>query len=46
MLAVVLAFVSLLNVPFGTLLGVYTIWALLSPGAEDEYRAMAQQAGG
>jgi len=45
MLAVVLAFISLLNVPFGTLLGIYTIWALLSPGAEDEYRAMAQQAG-
>jgi len=42
-LAVVLAFVSLLNIPFGTLLGIYTIWALLSPGAEDEYRAMAQQ---
>ena len=40
-LAVVLGFVALINLPFGTALGIYTIWVLLSPGADDEYRAMA-----
>ena len=44
MLTVVLGFVALIHVPFGTLLGIYTIWALLSPGADDEYRAMARAA--
>jgi len=44
MLTVVLGFVSLINMPFGTMLGIYTIWALLSPGADDEYRAMARGA--
>ena len=35
----VLGFISLLNIPFGTLLGIYTLWALLR---DDE--AMASQA--
>lgn len=39
-LAVVLGFIALINVPFGTALGIYTIWVLLSPGVDDEYRAM------
>src|SRR5262249_52281221 len=33
-LALVLGFISLINVPFGTALGIYTIWVLLSANAE------------
>lgn len=34
-LVLVLGFVNLLNVPIGTALGVYTIWALLQPDADE-----------
>ena len=37
---VVLGLLALLNVPFGTALGVYTIWVLLSPGAEAQYQSL------
>jgi hypothetical protein len=40
-LAVVLGFIALVHIPLGTALGIYTIWVLLSPGADDEYRAMS-----
>ena len=40
-LALVLGFISLINVPFGTALGIYTIWVLLSANAEDRYRRLA-----
>lgn len=43
-LTLVLGFVSLLNIPLGTALGVYTIWVLLSPQADDEYRRLARAA--
>ena len=33
----VLAFVSLISPPFGTALGVYTLWVLLPARAEEEY---------
>jgi hypothetical protein len=36
-LALVLGFVSLFNVPFGTAVGVYTIWVLLPDPSEEEY---------
>jgi hypothetical protein len=40
-LALVLAFVSLFtNIPFGTALGVYTMWVLLSADSEREYDAL------
>ena len=42
-LAVVLGFLALIRIPLGTALGIYTLWVLLSPGAEEEYRAMALQ---
>jgi hypothetical protein len=45
-LAIVLAFISLFNPPFGTALGIYTLWILLSRGADAEYRALAQGASG
>ena len=38
MLALVLAFLGLINVPFGTALGVYTLWVLLPARAEEEYQ--------
>lgn len=38
MLAIVLAFFTLfLNIPFGTMLGVYTLWVLLPTKSEQEY---------
>ena len=43
-LTLVLGFVSLINIPLGTALGVYTIWVLLPPQAEEEYRRLARAA--
>lgn len=43
-LTLVLGFVSLIHIPFGTALGIYTIWVLLSPQADQEYRRLAQAA--
>jgi len=36
----VLAFLALLNLPFGTAIGVYTLWVLLPGPAEQEYEAL------
>jgi len=45
-LAVVLAFVSLFfNVPFGTALGVYTLWVLLPAESDVEYEREVQGVG-
>jgi hypothetical protein len=41
MLAIVLACFSLLSMPFGTALGIYTLVVLLPAKAEQEYRRMA-----
>jgi len=41
LLALVLAFISLFNVPLGTALGVYTLWALLPSQSQEEYEALA-----
>lgn len=43
-LTLVLGFVSLINIPLGTALGVYTIWVLLPPEAGEEYHRLAQAA--
>jgi hypothetical protein len=40
-LALVLGFISLFNVPFGTAVGVYTLWVLLPAQSQEEYDAMA-----
>jgi hypothetical protein len=40
-LALVLAFLALINVPFGTALGVYTLWVLLPGTSEHEYEVLA-----
>jgi hypothetical protein len=42
MLAIVLACFSLLDMPFGTALGIYTLVVLLPAGSEEEYRRMAR----
>jgi hypothetical protein len=43
-LALVMSFFALLNVPFGTLLGIYTLAILMSPGAAEEYRLLSESA--
>jgi hypothetical protein len=45
-LAIVLGVVSLINIPFGTALGIYTLWVLVSPGADKEYEALARGSAG
>jgi hypothetical protein len=40
--ALVLAFVSLFNIPFGTAIGVYTMWVLLPSGSQQEYDALVE----
>lgn len=38
--ALVLGFISLFNVPFGTAVGVYTLWVLLPVQSHEEYEAL------
>ena len=40
--ALVLAFLSLFNIPFGTALGIYTMWVLLPGGSQQEYEALVE----
>lgn len=44
MLAIVLGFLNLLDMPFGTALGIYTLWVLLPARSEEEYRAVSEGA--
>lgn len=44
MLAIILGAVSLLDLPFGTALGIYTFWVLLPVASEEEYRQMSRVA--
>jgi len=39
-LTLVMGFLELLHVPLGTALGVYTLWVLLAPNADQEYRGL------
>ena len=41
-LAIILGFVSLIHIPFGTALGIYTLWVLMPVTSEMEYRQMAR----
>ena len=43
MFAIVLGCLALLNIPFGTALGVFTLYVLLSEASEREYRELASQ---
>jgi hypothetical protein len=40
-LALVLGFIALFNIPFGTAIGVYTLWVLLPAQSQQEYEALA-----
>ncbi|HEV2114261.1 MAG TPA: zinc ribbon domain-containing protein [Terriglobales bacterium] len=42
--ALIAAFISLLNLPFGTAIGIYTLWALLTGDADKQYERLAQGA--
>jgi hypothetical protein len=42
MLAIVLGCIALIHIPFGTALGIYTLWVLLPQQSEDEYRRIAR----
>jgi len=44
MLTLVLAFLALFNIPFGTALGIYTLWVLLPAESEAEYQAEVSSA--
>jgi hypothetical protein len=44
LLTLVLGFLALLNPPFGTALGIYTLWVLLPSGSEKEYQQLARAA--
>jgi hypothetical protein len=37
-LAVIWSILAMLNIPFGMALGIYTLWVLMSPSADEEYR--------
>ncbi len=45
MLGLVLGFLALLRIPFGTALGVYTLWVLLPEESGTEYERLAQGGG-
>jgi hypothetical protein len=40
----ILGFISLFNIPFGTALGIYTLWVLLPAASDEEYRALSRAA--
>ena len=45
MLTIVLSFLALLHVPFGTALGIYSLWVLLPASSETEYQQLVQSSG-
>ena len=44
MLTIVFGAISLIDIPLGTALGIYTLWVLLPAESEQEYRTMSQTA--
>lgn len=44
MLTIVFGALSLVDIPFGTALGIYTLWVLLPAESEQEYRGISQAA--
>lgn len=45
LLTVVLSFLALINLPFGTALGIYSLWVLLPVSSEAEYQQMVHTQG-
>jgi zinc-ribbon domain len=44
MLTLILGVISLIHIPFGTALGIYTLWVLLPAESEREYQRLARAA--
>jgi hypothetical protein len=44
MLTIVFGALSLIDIPFGTAIGIYSLWVLLPAESEQEYRTMSQAA--
>jgi predicted nucleic acid-binding Zn ribbon protein len=44
MLTIVLAFLALFNIPFGTALGIYTLWVLLPAESDAAYQQQTRMA--
>ena len=44
MLAIIFGAFSLIDIPFGTAIGVYTLWVLLPAESEQEYKTMSRAA--
>lgn len=44
MLAIIFGALSLVDIPFGTAIGIYTLWVLLPAESEQEYKKMSQAA--
>ena len=43
-LALVVGFISLFNIPIGAAVGIYTLWVLLPAQSDEEYKALAEAA--
>lgn len=43
-LALILSVINLLNIPFGTIVGIYGLWVLLSPETEQLFRGIEPKA--
>jgi hypothetical protein len=46
MLTIVLSFLALFNIPFGTALGIYSLWVLLPAESERQYEQASRSPGG
>jgi len=44
MLAIIFGALSLVDIPFGTAIGIYTLWVLLPAESEQEYRSISHAA--
>jgi predicted nucleic acid-binding Zn ribbon protein len=44
-LTIVVAFLALFNIPFGTALGIYTLWVLLPAESEQDYQQQVRSTG-
>lgn len=44
-LTIILAFLALFNIPFGTALGIYSLWVLLPAQSDAEYQEQVRTAG-
>lgn len=44
MLALIMGCLNLIDMPFGTMLGIYTLWVLLPAESEQEYRQISRVA--